>query len=151
MVSLGRSPYTGYFDKLSKEDNNIIDESINMVGIKEIENRLVDTLSDGERQKVMIAKVIAQQTPIILLDEPTAFLDYPSKIEILDLLTILAHKLDKTIILSTHDLGTSLEKVDNIWLITDDGQLKAGNLTDFGLKFPISPEQILNLFLNKEH
>lgn len=146
VVSLGRSPYTGFFDKLTDEDQSFIQESIRMVGIEDIQNRLVETLSDGERQKVMIAKVLAQQTPIILLDEPTAFLDYPSKMEILDLLLTLAHKMKKTIIVSTHDLGTALEKTDNIWLMTKQQVLRTGSTVDFGLTSPITVQQIMRLF-----
>jgi iron complex transport system ATP-binding protein len=146
IVALGRSPYTGFFDKLTDEDNKIIDESINKIGISNIKDRPVDTLSDGERQKTMIAKVLAQQTPIILLDEPTAFLDYPSKIEVLELLTEMAHNMGKTIILSTHDLGTSLNKADHIWLMTKDKKLKTGKLDDFKLDVTITSEQIINIF-----
>ena len=146
IVALGRSPYTGFFDKLTDEDNRIIDESIDKIGISDIKDRLIDTLSDGERQKVMIAKVLAQQTPIILLDEPTAFLDYPSKIEVIELLTEMAHDMGKTIILSTHDLGTSLSKADHIWLMTKDKKLRTGGLDDFRLGFTITPEQIINIF-----
>jgi iron complex transport system ATP-binding protein len=146
IVSLGRSPYTGFFDKLTDEDNRIIDDSINKIGINDIKDRLVDTLSDGERQKVMIAKVLAQQTPIILLDEPTAFLDYPSKIEVLELLREMAHDMGKTIILSTHDLGTSLNKVDQIWLMTKNKELKTGRPDDFKLGLTMTSEQIINLF-----
>ena len=78
LVSLGRSPYTDFWGNYSKEDLQIVDESIHQVGIENLSRRPIQTLSDGERQKVMIAKALAQQTPVIYLDEPTAFLDYPS-------------------------------------------------------------------------
>lgn len=146
MVALGRSPYTGFFDRLSENDNDIIDESIRMVGIRELEHRMVDTLSDGERQKVMIAKVLAQQTPVILLDEPTAFLDYPSKVEVLSLLYSLAHNMNKSILLSTHDLGTALPISDEIWLMSNQGQLKTGSRKNFGLGIQITSDQMMALF-----
>ena len=85
MVAMGRAPYTGFWGVMSKDDQRIVDESIQLVGIDTLRHRLVQSLSDGERQKVMIAKALAQQTPIIYLDEPTAFLDYPSKVELLQL------------------------------------------------------------------
>ena len=82
MVAMGRAPYTGFWGVMSKDDQRIVGESIQLVGIDTLRHRLVQSLSDGERQKVMIAKALAQQTPIIYLDEPTAFLDYPSKVEL---------------------------------------------------------------------
>ena len=81
LVALGRSPYTGFWGKLEKEDKKIVADAISLIGIENLKDRMIQNLSDGERQKVMIAKAIAQQTPIIFLDEPTAFLDFPSKIE----------------------------------------------------------------------
>ena len=86
LVGLGRAPYTGFFGNLSKSDREIVDEAISLVKIGDLRGRMVQTLSDGERQKAMIAKALAQQTPVIFLDEPTAFLDYPSKVEIMQLL-----------------------------------------------------------------
>ena len=88
-----------------------------MVGIMPLIRRPVHTLSDGERQKVMIAKALAQQTPVIFLDEPTAFLDYPSKVEVLQLLRGISRKADKTIFLSTHDVELALQLADTIWLM----------------------------------
>ena len=86
LVGMGRSPYTGFWGRLSAEDRRKVDDALALVGIVPLRDRMVQTLSDGERQKVMIAKALAQETPIIFLDEPTAFLDYPSKVEILNLL-----------------------------------------------------------------
>ena len=80
VVALGRSPYTQFWGQLSPADKEIVDRSIDITGISPLASRRVGSLSDGERQKVMIAKAIAQETPVILLDEPTAFLDYPSKV-----------------------------------------------------------------------
>lgn len=89
LVSMGRSPYTGFWGSLSKDDWCIVDEAIGLVGIESLRGRYVHTLSDGERQKVMIAKALAQQTPVIYLDEPTAFLDFPSKVEVMQVCCIV--------------------------------------------------------------
>lgn len=117
LVSMGRAPYTGFWGRLDSADHKAVDRAIELTGIESLRHREVQTLSDGERQKVMIAKSFAQETPVIFLDEPTAFLDYPSKVEIMLLLYTLAHKLDKTIFLSTHDLDIALQLADMIWLI----------------------------------
>ncbi len=121
LVGLGRSPYTGFWGALSKNDYQIIDESIRLVGIEKLSLRYVDTLSDGERQKVMIAKALAQQTPIIFLDEPTAFLDFPSKVEVMQLLRQLAKTIQKTVFMSTHDLELALQVADTVWLMQKEG------------------------------
>ena len=118
LVSLGRSPYTGFWGRYSKDDLRVVDESIALVGIEALSLRMVHTLSDGERQKVMIAKALAQQTPVIFLDEPTAFLDYPSKVEMLQLLRRISREAEKTIFLSTHDVELALQLADTIWLMT---------------------------------
>jgi iron complex transport system ATP-binding protein len=125
LVSMGRSPYTGFWGSLSKDDWCIVDEAIGLVGIESLRGRYVHTLSDGERQKVMIAKALAQQTPVIYLDEPTAFLDFPSKVEVMQLLHRLAHEQQKTIFLSTHDVELSLQIADCIWLM-EPGILSIG-------------------------
>ena len=121
LVGMGRSPYTGFWGTLGKEDKRIVDEAIQLVGIEALRERFIHTLSDGERQKVMIAKALAQQTPIIYLDEPTAFLDFPSKVEVMQLLHQLAHEEGKTIFLSTHDVELSLQMADCIWLMESEG------------------------------
>ena len=120
LVAMGRSPYTGFWGKLRAEDQVAVEEAIHLVGIEELRHRRVQTLSDGERQKVMIAKALAQQTPIIFLDEPTAFLDFPSKVEMLLLLRRLAHEMQKTVFLSTHDLELALQTADRLWLLNKD-------------------------------
>lgn len=112
LISMGRSPYTGFWGKMSEYDKMAVEESINLVNINNLRGRMVQTLSDGERQKVMIAKALAQETPVIFLDEPTAFLDYPSKVEILQLLKRLAIEKDKTVFLSTHDMELALQIAD---------------------------------------
>ena len=125
LVGMGRSPYTRFWGGLSSADKKIVDEAMQWVGIDALKNRMFHTLSDGERQKVMIAKALAQQTDNILLDEPTAFLDYPSKVELLQLLSRLAHDLGKAILLSTHDLELALQLSDTLWLL--DSGLHVGS------------------------
>lgn len=126
VVAMGRSPYTGFWGRLSSKDNHLIDKCLEWVGISEFGGRKLQTLSDGERQKVMIAKSIAQETPIILLDEPTAFLDYPSKISTMLLLRRLAQAMHKTIFVSTHDLEHAMRFADRIWLLDKPHGLTAG-------------------------
>ena len=121
LVGLGRSPYTGFWGSLSEEDKVTVERSINMVGIDKLAHRTIHTLSDGERQKVMIAKALAQETPVIFLDEPTAFLDFPSKVEMMQLLRQLTRDTGKTIFLSTHDMSLALQIADRIWLMHDSG------------------------------
>ena len=117
IIGMGRSPYTSFWGTLSREDYRIVDESIAMIGIEHLSGRMVHTLSDGERQKVMIAKALAQESPIIILDEPTAFLDFPSKVEIMQLLHKLTREAGKTIFLSTHDMELALQIADKIWIM----------------------------------
>lgn len=117
LASLGRHPHTGFFGKLGKEDHEIIHESLEAAGILHKASSRVAELSDGEKQKVMIAKTLAQQCPIILLDEPTAFLDVASRIEMLLLLRKLAVEQNKAILLSTHDVDTAIQKGDCFWLL----------------------------------
>jgi iron complex transport system ATP-binding protein len=125
LIAMGRAPYTGFWGRLTEEDHQVVREAIRLVGIEPLAGRMIQTLSDGERQKVMIAKALAQQTPIIYLDEPTAFLDYPSKVEMMQLLRRLAVQEQKTIFLSTHDVELSLQVADCIWLMDTD-QLYVG-------------------------
>jgi len=133
LVALGRSPYTGFWGKLSDYDRRIVDESIDSVHIDFLRYRMIQTLSDGERQKVMIAKALAQETPIIFLDEPTAFLDYPSKVEILQLLLSLARSRNKTVFMSTHDLELALQIADKVWLIDKELGVRIGTPEDLAL------------------
>ncbi len=126
VVEMGRQPYTGFWGRLSQEDKRLAEEAMRHVGIHGLRNRKIDSLSDGERQKAMIAKALAQDTPIILLDEPTAFLDFPSKVELLQLLRHLAHEEEKTIMLSTHDLELALRLSDKLWLMDKKQGLQIG-------------------------
>lgn len=117
VVSLGRAPYTNWVGRLTEEDKAKVRESLRLVGMEEFATAAMDSLSDGERQRVMIARALAQDTPIILLDEPTAFLDLPNKYEICLLLKKLAHKEGKCILFSTHDLSIAIELCDTIAVI----------------------------------
>lgn len=130
VVASGRCPYTNFFGKIEKEDENIIQESLDIVGINKLKNRYFNTLSDGEKQKVMIAKTLAQNTPIIFMDEPTAFIDYPSKIELFSLMKMLTKERNKTIIFSSHDLELLLRYTDDIWLISKGKQLISAKKDD---------------------
>ncbi|MFP4366825.1 MAG: ABC transporter ATP-binding protein [Bacteroidales bacterium] len=121
LVSLGRYPYTGWMGRLNNYDIEKVEDAINMVGIKRLENKYINQLSDGERQRAMIARTLAQDTGIIVLDEPTAFLDLPNKYEIVHLLQSMARKNGKTIIFSTHDLNIAIQEADKIWLMLGNG------------------------------
>ena len=127
VVALGRVPYTNFWGSLVKADREVVSEAIVLVGIEELRCRKIHQLSDGEYQKVMIAKALAQQTSVILLDEPTAFLDYPSKVAMMHLLRRLAHEQHKLIVLSSHDLDIAFQAADQIWLLTREG-MQAGTL-----------------------
>jgi len=123
LVALGRSPYTDFWGTLTAKDRAIVNRSMSLVGIDGLKERMVQTLSDGEQQKMMIAKALAQDTPVIILDEPTAFLDYPSKVELFKLLARLARETNKIIFLSTHDLELALHLSDEIWALQKDKTL----------------------------
>lgn len=121
VVSLGRSPYTGWMGTLSKEDRKVVSESLRLVGMERFVNTPVDRLSDGERQRVMIARALAQDTAVVLLDEPTAFLDLPNRYQIAMLLRELAHQTGKSILFSTHDMATSVQLCDALWVMSPQG------------------------------
>ena len=121
LVAYGRFPYTNWIGMLSEQDKSAVNEAIEKVGLRGFENRPVMQISDGERQRAMIARALAQDTPVIILDEPTAYLDVSNKYEIFHLLQILANEKKKTIILSTHDLNIALREVDKLWIATESG------------------------------
>ena len=127
LVALGRQPHTGFLGRLSAHDNEVVDKCLNAVGIAHMANHHVASLSDGERQKAMIAKALAQETPIIVLDEPTAFLDVASRIETMCLLHNLAREQHKAVMLSSHDISQSLLLADELWVITSDRNLVTGS------------------------
>lgn len=125
MIAFGRLGTTDWLGRLRPEDYDAADEAIRTVGIQPLADRLLGTLSDGEKQKTMIARAIAQASPLLLLDEPSAFLDYPSRHELMQVLQRLAHEQGKTILLSTHDVELALTHADHLWL------LKEGHLQQF--------------------
>lgn len=117
LVAIGRSPYTNWMGRLTDEDRRKVEEAMQKVGITAFAERRVETLSDGECQRAMIARALAQETPIILLDEPTSFLDLPNRYELCRLLGELAHKEGKCILFSTHELDIALSLADSIALV----------------------------------
>ena len=125
VVAMGRYPYTSFLGGLSAEDEHIIAQALEDVGLSDTLYPISDTPfnahSDGEKQRALIAKAIAQQTPIILLDEPTAHLDLPNRIKILQLLRRLAHEQGKMILISTHELDLAIQLSDRILLMSDEG------------------------------
>lgn len=126
VVEAGRYPYTGRTARLAAADKDAVEHALQLTGAAAYAHRPLTALSDGERQRVMIAKALAQETPVILLDEPTAFLDFPGKADVLCLLINLAHTAEKTVLLSTHDLELTLHVADALWLLSPLG-LRCGS------------------------
>ena len=127
LVGLGRQPHTGFLGRLDDEDHRIVRQAMADAGIAAKAGEYIASLSDGERQKAMIARALAQETPLIVLDEPTAFLDVASRIETMRLLQTLAHDRGKAVLLSSHDISQSLMLADELWLITTDRQVVTGS------------------------
>jgi iron complex transport system ATP-binding protein len=120
LVALGRFPHTNWFGKIEMEDHEVIMDALEKTSMVSFRRKFVSELSDGERQKTMIARILAQDTGIMIMDEPTAFLDISGKYEILHLMLLLSRNSDKTIIFSTHDLQMAINQADKIWLILDN-------------------------------
>ncbi len=118
VVALGRAPYTNWIGRMQEQDEAIVMRSMAQVGMENYADKTMDKMSDGECQRIMIARALAQQTPIILLDEPTAFLDMPNRYELCTLLQELAHQQDKCILFSTHELDIATSLCDSIALIS---------------------------------
>jgi iron complex transport system ATP-binding protein len=133
LVSLGRYPYTGWSGRLTAEDHRIIRESIEATGAEELAGRPVDELSDGERQKVLMARALAQQPQLLVLDEVTAFLDLPRRVDMMRTLRRLAHERGATILLSTHDLDLAIRSADELWLLEKGGAFHCGAPEDLVL------------------
>lgn len=117
VVAMGRYPYTSFLGTLTAADRRIVHEAMEQVGVADLADTYYNDHSDGEKQRILIAKALAQQTPVILLDEPTAHLDLPSRIRTLNLLRDIAHNQGKTILISTHELDLALRSADNILLM----------------------------------
>lgn len=126
LVSLGRQPYTGFFGRLKARDLRLVDEAINSVGLSFKSNSYMAELSDGERQKAMIAKALVQETDVLLLDEPAAFLDVASKLELMALLRQIAVERNCAVLFSSHDVEQALTLSDRLWLMSRDGLLCGG-------------------------
>lgn len=133
LVSLGRQPYTGFFGKLDERDRKVAEEAMKSVGIYHKADNYVSELSDGERQRAMIAKALAQECPVIILDEPTAFLDVASRIETMALLHDTARLHGKAILLSTHDIDNALMFSDRLLLLSPDTDVVSGTPEDLVL------------------
>lgn len=126
LVSLGRYPYTAWHGGLTPDDDAIILRALEQTGALSLATRSVFELSDGERQKVMIARALAQQPKVLMLDEPTAFLDLPRRVELFRLLRELARETGTAILLSTHDLDLALRVADRLWLLSNTGEFHSG-------------------------
>lgn len=126
MVALGRHPYSGWFGSLNAHDRERIEWALTAAGAKTLATRQVAELSDGERQKISIARALAQETRVMLLDEPTAFLDLPRRVELMRNLRDLAHREKLGLLLSTHDLDLALRFADRLWILNQQGELIQG-------------------------
>ena len=142
LVAMGRAPFTGWAGSLAKDDWEKVDESIAMVGMQAYANRSMDTMSDGECQRIMIARALAQDTPVMLLDEPTSFLDLPNRYELCLLLKSIAKSEGKCIMLSTHELDIALDIADVVALI-DSPRLVTGCPQEI-----VNSESLQRLFQN---
>lgn len=119
-VALGRMPYTSWLGNLSDDDSKEVEKVIAVMNMEKLKDKLFNQISDGEKQKVLIARALCQQTPLIILDEPTAFLDFRNKKEILDLLSSVSKTMKKIVILSTHDIEASFEYCNKCWVMTEE-------------------------------
>ena len=134
IVAAGRYPHSGLMAKLRDEDYDMIKAKLQIVGVYHLIDRDFVSLSDGEKQKVMIAKALVQDTPIIYMDEPTAFLDYPSKVELMLLIARLAKEENKTILYSSHDLELLMKHAETMWMVAKGKPLVAGRPEELRLE-----------------
>jgi iron complex transport system ATP-binding protein len=130
LVELGRYPHVNWYGGLSSRDREIVERSLQAVGAAHLASRDSNSLSDGERQRIMIARALAQEPSILLLDEPTAFLDVPSRVQVMGLLRHLAREQHLAIVVSTHDLELALRMADSLWLIAAGGKFHTGTPED---------------------
>ncbi|MBS1487915.1 MAG: ABC transporter ATP-binding protein [Bacteroidetes bacterium] len=133
LVSYGRYPYVRWGISFSKDDHRLIAQAISEVQIESLADKRLEGLSDGQLQLAMIARALAQETPIILLDEPTAHLDLNNRVKIMKLLQRLAHEKEKAILVATHELDLALQLADTIWLATPDKKIITGMPEDLVL------------------
>ncbi len=152
LVALGRQPHTGYFGRLRTTDKELVHRAIELVGLREKSDSYMAQLSDGERQKAMIAKALVQECPIIILDEPTAFLDVVSRIEMMELLHQIAVNENKAVLLSTHDVEQALSLSDKLWVMTNEKKMRCGTVEDVvlsGCMDHLFEHQTIRFDLNK--
>jgi len=133
LVALGRHPHTRWTGRLRNEDRERIEWALRVVGAEDLAARQVGELSDGERQKVMIARALAQEASILILDEPTAFVDLPRRVELMRILGDLAHRVGIAVLLSSHDLELSLRCADTLWIMNSVGEIEVGAPEDLAL------------------
>ncbi|WP_367343766.1 ABC transporter ATP-binding protein [Methanomethylovorans sp.] len=138
VVALGRYPHTGWSGALSEDDKRIVSFSLNAVGAAGLTSRFMGEISDGEKQKVMIARGLAQDPAVLVLDEPTAFLDLPHKVEIMRILRSLSRHPGRAVLLSIHDLDLAMRTADRIWLIDKTGKMFFGAPEDLVLQGVLS-------------
>lgn len=133
LVAMGRFPFTGLFDRMGEHDWKVVRRALEMVGLLGFEERVVHKLSDGERQKVMIARALAQEPRILVLDEPTAYLDLPGRVSVMNLLHELSTDHGQTVLTSTHDLDLAMRGADRLWLMSPGGMIISGAPEDLVL------------------
>ena len=126
VVSMGRFPYASFWGNLSRKDVEAIDSTLEMMGVTALKNKIFETLSDGEKQKMLLARALVQDTPFLFLDEPVAFVDSPGKIEIMEWLSFFAREHQKGILMTTHDIEIALDYADYLWLINREKPFKTG-------------------------
>jgi iron complex transport system ATP-binding protein len=138
IVELGRYSHAGWFGRVTDRDREVVDWAIDAVGARHLAGRDFSRLSDGERQRVMIARALAQEPVLLVLDEPTAFLDVPSRVALMGLLRQLTRAGDLAVVVSTHDLELALRTADVVWLIMPGGELVTGAPEDVVLSGSIA-------------
>ncbi len=140
IVRLGRHPYTGWHGQLSREDHRIVQEAVAVTRCEHLAERPITTMSDGERQRVLIARAVAQSPRFMLLDEPTAFLDVAHRVRLTALLRDLTQSAGIAVLMSTHDLELALRTADTVWLVRQSGELLAAPPEDIALSGVLSEE-----------
>lgn len=149
VVEMGRYPHTGRWGSMAPTDRRVVAEAMEFVGVRGLEDRNISDLSDGERQKTMVARALAQDTPIVLLDEPTSYLDVASRIELMALLHRLACERNILVILSTHDVTSALEHSSLLWLVMPDGRVVQSQPESLVAEARVGQGALCSLFSNR--